>query len=61
VFGVVTPSGQVVEAHALQPSDPNSAAAVEAVKQMNLSSPARANSKPEQHFVFVIEKFVTSQ
>ena len=29
VFGIVTPSGQLVEAHSLQPSDPNSQAAVQ--------------------------------
>src|SRR5581483_7127227 len=28
VFGVLTPSGQLLEAHSLQPSDPNSEAAV---------------------------------
>jgi hypothetical protein len=61
VFGLVTSSGQLVEAHSLQPSDPNSQQAVEAVKRMNLSSPAVPGARPEQHFVFVIEKFVTSQ
>jgi hypothetical protein len=61
VFGLVTPSGQIVEAHSLQPSDPNSAAAVEAVKRMNLSGPPRAGARPQQHFVFVIEKFVSAQ
>ena len=35
VFGLVTASGQLVEAHSLQPSDPNSQAAVEAAKRMN--------------------------
>ena len=58
VFGLVTASGQLVDAHSLQPSDPNSQAAVEATKQMNFSRPARAGARPQQHFVFVIEKFV---
>jgi hypothetical protein len=57
VFGLVTPSGQLVEAHSLQPSDPNSQAAVEAAKQMNFSRPTPPGARPQQHFVFVIEKF----
>jgi hypothetical protein len=61
VFGVVTPSGQLVEAHSLQPSDPNSQVAVEAAKRMNFSRPAPRGAYPEQHFAFVIEKFVSSQ
>lgn len=60
VFGLVTPSGQIVEAHSLQPTDPNSQAAVEAVQRMNLSYPAPPGARPEQHFVFVIEKFISS-
>jgi hypothetical protein len=61
VFGLVTSSGQLVEAHSLQPSDPNSQAAVEAVKRMNFSSPTPSGGRPQQHFVFVIENFVSSQ
>ena len=60
VFGLVVPSGQIVEAHSLQPTDPNSQAAVEAVQRMNLSYPAPPGARPEQHFVFVIEKFISS-
>ncbi|MGA3201070.1 MAG: hypothetical protein ABSF12_01095 [Bryobacteraceae bacterium] len=60
VFGLVTPSGQLVEAHSLQPSDPNSQAAVDAVKRMNFTRPAPPGERPSQHFVFVIEKFVSS-
>lgn len=59
VFGVVTPSGQLAEAHSLQPSDPNSQAAVEAAQQMNFSFPPPLGPQPQQHFVFVIERFVT--
>jgi hypothetical protein len=59
VFGLVTPSGQLVEAHSLQPSDPNSQAAVEAAQRMNFSYPIPPGARPEQHFVFVIEKFVS--
>jgi hypothetical protein len=61
VFGLVTPTGQLVEAHSLQPSDPNSQTAVEAAKRMNFAHPSPAGSRPEQHFVFVIEKFVAAQ
>lgn len=57
VFGLVTPTGQLVEAHSLQPSDPNSQAAVEDAKQINSSAPPGA--PPRQHFVFVIEKFIS--
>jgi len=60
VFGVVTPSGQLVEAHSLQPSDPNSQAAVEDAKGIDFS-PSIPAGPPRQHFVFVIEKFVSSQ
>jgi hypothetical protein len=58
VFGLVTPSGELVEAHSLQPADPNSQAAVEAAKQMKFAS-STPGSRPAQHFVFIIEKFVT--
>ncbi len=61
VFGLVTPAGQLVEAHSLQPSDPHSQAAVEAAKRMNFSSRARLGAPPQQHFVFVIEESVSSQ
>src|ERR1700722_10529582 len=60
VFGLVTPSGQLVEVHSLQPSDPNSQAAVEDAKRMNFSSPS-LGARPHQHFVFVIEKFVSTR
>lgn len=60
VFGVATPSGQLVEAHSLQPSDPNSQLAVDAAKKMSFIRRAPEGLYPEQHFVFVIEKFVSS-
>ncbi len=58
VFGMVTPTGQLVEAHSLQPSDPNSQAAVEDAKAIDFSPLIPAGAPPQQHFVFVIEKFV---
>lgn len=61
VFGLVTASGKLVEAHSLQPSDPNSQAAVNAAKRMHFSKPASPGARPQQHFVFVIEKFVSSK
>jgi hypothetical protein len=61
VFGLITASGQLVEAHSLQPSDPNSAAAVEAAERMNFSHATPPGMRPEQHFVFIIDKFVSTQ
>lgn len=60
VFGVVNASGQLVEAHSLQPSDPNSQAAVEAAQKMSFSRPGLPGAIPKQFFVFVIRKFVPS-
>jgi hypothetical protein len=59
VLGVVTPTGQLAEAHSLQPSDPNSQAAVEDAQQIDFSKLEPAGGSPRQHFVFVIEKFVS--
>ena len=61
VFGLITPSGQVVEAHSLQPSDPNSQAAVESAKLMNFSGMVKPGQRPAQRFVFILEKFVSTQ
>jgi hypothetical protein len=60
VFGVITPSGELVEAHSLQPSDPNSKAALEYAKTMSFRAPVTPAGGPEQHFVFIIEKFAVS-
>lgn len=57
VFGVVTPSGQLAEAHSLQPSDPNSDAAVQAAMRMTFPSPSPLAPQPQQHFVYVIEQY----
>ena len=59
VFGIVTPAGHLVEAHSLQPSDPNSQFAVEEARKIDFASLAPAGAPPRQHFVFVIEKFVS--
>jgi hypothetical protein len=61
VFGMVTPSGQLVEAHSLQPSDPNSQAAVEDARGINFAPSKSDKAPPRQHFVFVIEKFASSR
>lgn len=61
VFGVVTPSGQLAEAHSLQPSDPNSDAAVEAAKQITIPDTTPLGPQPQQHFVYVIEQYASSQ
>ncbi len=55
VFGVVTSAGQLVEAHSLQPSDPNSQAAIDDAKQIDFSG----STQTGQHFVFIIEKFAS--
>jgi hypothetical protein len=60
VFGVVNAAGQLEEAHSLQPSDPNSQAALEAAQKMSFSRPAAQGANPEQYFVFVVRKFVPS-
>lgn len=56
VFGVMTPEGQLMEAHSLQPADPNSAAAVAAVRQMSFPRTA-APGPPQQYFLFVTVRF----
>ena len=61
VLGLVTSTGRLVEAHALQPSDPNSEAAVEDATQIDFAPLTPAGAPPRQHFVFVIEKFLTQQ
>lgn len=62
VFGLVTASGKLVEAHSLQPSDPNSEAAVKAASEMDFSRPTLgvADAPPQQHFAFVFVRFVAS-
>lgn len=61
VFGVIAPSGELLEAHSLQPLDPNSQAAVEATKRVNFRNPGPVGTQPEQRFAFVIEEFASSR
>jgi hypothetical protein len=61
VLGLLTPAGQLVEAHSLQPSDPNSAAAVADAKTIDFSPTIPAGAAPQQHLVVVVEKFVSAQ
>lgn len=58
VFGIVTSTGHLVEAHALQPNDPNSQAAVEDAMKIDFSPQTPDGAPPRQHFAFVIEKFI---
>jgi hypothetical protein len=60
IFGLVTPSGQLVEAHSLQPSDPNSAAALADAASTSTPLLNTSTQRPAQHFVFIIESFVAS-
>jgi hypothetical protein len=59
VFGVVTATGELAEAHSLNPSDPASGNAVAAAQQMNFTKSAQTSARPQQHFVFIVE-FVSS-
>jgi hypothetical protein len=64
VFGLVTPSGELVEAHSLQPSDPYSQTALANAKQMNFVPPpvpGRLRPPLRQHFVFIVEQFGSFQ
>lgn len=61
VFGMVNSAGQVVEAHSLQPTDPNSKAAIQDAKTLDFSAMIAAGAPPQQHFVFVIEKFISAE
>lgn len=60
VFGLLTPEGHLVEAHSLQPSDPNSDAAVRDAQAINFS-PSMKPGAPQQRFVFVLEEFASAQ
>jgi hypothetical protein len=61
VFGVITSTGQLVEAHSLQPADPNSESAVADARSIDFSPSIASGAPAQQHFVFVIEKFVSAQ
>jgi len=61
VFGMVNSAGKLVEAHSLQPSDPNSKAALKDAKAIDFSAMMAPGAPPQQHFVFVIEKFVSAE
>lgn len=61
IAGVITPSGQFVEAHSLQPSDLNSDAALQFAQHMNFTAqPLVDGAPPQQHLGFVIVRFVTT-
>lgn len=57
VFGLVTPSGELVEAHSLQPDDPTSQAALQAAGNITLSPIPATGGHPQQYFVFIVERF----
>src|ERR1700733_10996482 len=50
----MTVRGKLVEAHSLQPSDPNSQAALEDAKGIDYIPLTPAGPAPQQHLVFVI-------
>jgi hypothetical protein len=61
IFGMVTPAGRLIEAHSLQPADPNSEAALKDAESIDFSPSMSAGGPPQQHFVFVIERFASAQ
>jgi hypothetical protein len=61
VFGMVTPGGRLAEAHSLQPSDPHSDAALHDAQSIDFSPSIPAGGRRQQHFVFVMEKFLSVQ
>lgn len=61
IFGVLTPTGQLVEAHSLQPADPASNAALMDAEGIDFSPLTPAGAAPQQRFVFVIEKFLSKR
>ena len=61
VFGLMTPTGELVEVHSLQPSDPNSETALKIANARRFAAPPGANGRPEQRFVFLIQEFVPSR
>jgi hypothetical protein len=61
VFGLLTPSGKIVDAHSLQPSDPRSEAAVKSAAALKLPDGTSPGGTPQQREVVVIEKFASAQ
>lgn len=59
--GLVTPTGQLVEAHSLQRFDPNSEAALKDATAIDFAPSMPAGAPPQQHFAFVIEEFVSRE
>lgn len=59
IFGLLTPSGQLLEAHSLQPSDPRSEAAVKSAMAHHFSPWTPPGGTPLQREVFVFERFVS--
>jgi len=60
LFGLVTSSGQLIELHSLQPNDPDSTAALEDARKMSFP-PQPPGGRPQQHFIFIIEKFPATE
>jgi hypothetical protein len=61
ILGLIASSGQLVDPHSLQPSDPRSEAAVEAAQALNFPVRTPPGATPQQHEVFVIESFASGQ
>lgn len=61
IFGLITSTGQLTEAHSLQPNDPNSEDALKDAQSINFAPTVPQGAPPQQHFGFIIEKFLTKQ
>lgn len=59
IFGLVTPSGQLVEAHSLQPGNPDSQAALDDARKLRFPAATAAGAGVPQYFAFIIEQFVS--
>lgn len=59
IFALVTPSGDIAEAHSLQPADPNSKAALAEANAFHFPRLTIPGARPKQHFVFIIGAFAS--
>jgi hypothetical protein len=60
ISGEITPAGRLVEAHSLQPSDPNSEAAIQLAESVDFTTPLPTGAPRQQHLGFVIVRFVSA-
>jgi hypothetical protein len=61
IFGLLTSSGQIVDAHSLQPWDPRGEEALQSAVALDFPSRTPPGANPQQHEVFMIERFASGQ